>query len=234
MEHKIYAAIKVISLLYILYRIGHFLLKPETGNIWRFLTPKGAEKEKANVPVCTDAAPYSIVGRSQTAYLAEPPEPEESSQPEKPIEPVLSEDLERDDPVMEEPDITADDVEDNLEASNQPVLSEEERFMLLEESPDAGDRDFSSSGMTYEDISKTLDVIRGEKTDDAGCLDAAHILYEVRQTDLFLFLAAQAENEQVIETLINENLDNDGAPLPESVRKKKRNGIEGFDMKKYV
>jgi methanogenic corrinoid protein MtbC1 len=51
---------------------------------------------------------------------------------------------------------------------------------------------------------------------------------------LYSFLSVQAENETVIEKLMNENLDGDGAPLPEAVRKRKRSGIEAFDISKYV
>lgn len=235
MEQKVYAAIKVLSLLYIIYRIGRFLLKPETRKIWRFLTPKNAVKEKMNIPIAAkEPVPYSIVGQSQTVYLKEVSKPEESVEPEKPVEPLFSVDLEREEPVMEEPDITADDVEDNLNVNNEPVLSEEERFMPLEENPDVDNRDFSSSGMTFEDIAKTLDVIQGKKTADDACLDAARVLYEVKQTDLYAFLAGQAENEEVIEKLVNENLDSDGSPLPQAVRKRKKSGIEGFDIKRYV
>jgi hypothetical protein len=87
--------------------------------------------------------------------------------------------------------------------------------------------------MTYEQISQVLDVVRRKQTDETGKAETARILYEIQGSDVFDFLAAQAENEAMIEKLIKENIDNDGIPLPENARKQQRE-IEEFDMDKYV
>ena len=223
MENLIYLSVKVLSAIYLLYRIFHFLFGKKTRDFWNFLAQEKVEKEKTSLPAL-ETAPYSIVGKSQTVYLEEMPK-----QQEKTPEPVFSEDLQRTEGYEEEPDIPDEDVDDNLSDNR---LLEEERFLPLDTNPDDGDFP-SSTGMTYEQIYGALDVVQGNQTDDASCLAAARILYEAQGSDLFNFLTAQAENEALIEKLIRENLDSDGTALPEN-RRKQRRDVEEFDMDKYV
>ena len=221
MEHLIYLTVKALSVVYLLYRIFRFLFGERGKSLWYFLTPQVKEKQETPVSqTIPEETTHSIVGKSQTVYLAEPPPP-------KKVEPVFSEDLGQAPSYEEEPDISADDVDDSLE---EGVLTEEERFIPLDTEPDS---EPVSTGMTYEQISDTLDVVMGNKTDDANKLAAARILYEVQGGDVFNFLEAQAENEAMIERLLKENLDDRGEILPEN-RRNRRKEIEEFDMEKYV
>jgi hypothetical protein len=170
--------------------------------------------------VQSEPVPYNIIGKSQTVYLEEPPAP-------KIVEPVFSEDLQRVPAYEEEPDITADDVDDNL---GEEILTDEERFTPLDTDVDS---EVVSTGMTYEQISEALEVVQGKKTDDADKLAAARTLYEVQGSDLFNFLTVQAENEAIIEKLLKENLDNAADPADGNIKKQQRK-IEEFDMGKYV
>jgi hypothetical protein len=223
MENLVYLIVKSLSATYLLHRVFRFLSEKQVREFWCFLTPENPVKEIVSVPV-PETAPSNIVGKSQTVYLEEPPK-------EKPktVEPAFSEDLQQAPSYEEEPDITGDDVDDNL---NKDGFPEEDRLLPLDAEADDGDFP-SSSGMTYEQISQALDVVQGKSTDDAGRQTAARILYEVEGSDLFNFLTAQAENEALVEKLIRENIDNGGVPFSESTRKQRRNRKE-FDMDKYV
>jgi hypothetical protein len=221
MENLVYLIVKGLSATYLLHKVYRFLFEKWTREFWRFLMPETPEKGKAPVPV-PDAVPYNIVGKSQTVYLEEIPK-------EKPVEPVFSENLEKIPDYEKEPDVTDDDVDDNL---NKNGLPKEDRFLPL--GADSDDGDFpSSTGMTYEQISETLDAVRGKRTDDTAQSTAARILYEVQGSDLFNFLTAQAENEAMVEKLIRENIDNDGVSLSENTKKQRRD-MKEFDMGKYV
>jgi|GEM_PF-6370107 len=221
MEQIFYWIVKTLSAGYILYKIFRFLFGEKVKNRWRFLTPKAQEKKEQEKPKSTPKqTTYSIVGKSHTVYLEEPPK-------EKPLEPVFSEDLQQVSAYEEEADISSDDVENDL---TEGILSEEERFTLLDIEPDS---EAISTGMTYEQISQALEVIQGKNTGDSDKSAVARILYEVQGSELFDFLTAQAENEAIIERLLKENLDETGEILPKS-RKKNGKEIEKFDLEKYV
>lgn len=129
----------------------------------------------------------------------------------------------------EDPDVTADDVDYRR---NEGILTDEERFTPLDIELDS-DNYPVSTGMTYEQISEALDLVQGKKTSDAVRGATARILYEIRGSDVFDFLASQAENEMMIERLLKENLDDTGEILSETGRRQQRK-IEEFDIKKYV
>jgi hypothetical protein len=216
MEQLIYFFVKIIAAFYLLYRTAWFLYWTWKKHFWRFLTPPA--KGKANVlPAKPETDIYTIVGKSQTMYLKEKTGV---------TEPAFSENLQQTSAYEEDPDITAEDVEDNLDGED---ISAEDRFLPLNTIEDDGG---VSTGMTFEQLSDTFDVVKGKQTGSAGLQAAARILYEIRGSDLFDFLAAQAENERVIEQLIRENLDDSGNPIPENGRKRRNTPI--FDIDKYV
>ena len=224
METWIHGMVKVMAAVYLLYRTARFVFGKRIQNFWLFLIPQTNRKvnEKADVsPEKPAAEPCSIVGKSQTTYLKETPQETAET-----IQPAFSEDLEQEPAYEEEPDITAEDVEDRLHAEE---LSEEDRFMPLDTAEDDGG---VSTGMTYEQIGDTLDVVSGKKTGAAGVQAAAQILYEIQGSDVFNFLVSQAETEQVIEQLLSQNLDAGEKTLPENAGK--RRDLEAFDMDRYV
>jgi hypothetical protein len=223
MENLVYLIIKGLSVIYLLHRVFRFISGKHVEKFWRFLTPENPVKEKAPVPI-PETVPYNMVGKSQTVYLEEPPKEQVKS-----VDLLFSEDLHQASSYEEEPDITDNDVDDNL---NEDSFSEADRFLPLDADPDNGDFP-SSTGMTYEQISQALEVVQGRQTDDAGWQAAARILYEVQGSDLFNFLTAQAENEAIVEKLIKENLDDRSETIPENINKKRRK-TEEFDMDKYV
>ena len=216
---QFYLAVRILVLIYVLHEVFRLLFGKQAESFWRFLTPKPQE-EPEKVVSQPNPIPYSVVGKSQTTYLEAPPE-------EKPIEPVFSEDLERIPAYEEEPDISSDDVDDNL---NEEMLAEEDYFTPFDIEPDS---EFTSSGLTYDQIVQALEVVQGKATSDSSKTAAARILYEINGSDLFDFLTTQAENEAMIERLLKENLDDTGEILPES-EKKKRKEMTDFDIEKYV
>jgi hypothetical protein len=226
MEHLIYLVVKVLSAAYLLHKVFRFLYGKRVKSFWHFLAPENTVKEKIPVPApatATATVHYNnIVGKSRTVYLEELPK-----EPEKAVEPVFSEDLEEREPYEEEAETTAQDVEDNLDGTPLP---ENGRFMPLDEGPDD---ETVSTGMTYGQISLALDVVKGKRTDAAAEPAVARMLDEIRGSELFNFLSAQAENEALVEKLIKENIGNDGGQLPANRRKRKAGNGE-FDMDRYV
>jgi hypothetical protein len=224
MEHLIYLVVKVLSAAYLLHKVFRFLFNPEWQKFWRFLMPENTVKEKIPVPAPAPATVHynNVVGKSRTVYLEELPK-----EPGKVVEPVFSEDLEKREPYGEEAETTAQDVEDNLDGAPLP---ENDRFMPLDAGPDG---EAVSSGMTYGQISLALDVVKGKRTDAAAEPAVARMLDEIRGSELFNFLSAQAENEALVEKLIKENIGNGGGQLPANRRKRKA-GNGQFDMDRYV
>jgi hypothetical protein len=218
MEQFIYLIVKGASAAYILQNVYRFLFGKRAADFWRLIIPEIRAKETpVSVRAQAEPAVHSIIGKSRTVYLPEPPREET-----KAVEPAFSENLQREKPYEDEPDIRADDVEENLE--------EDERFIPLDTEPEG---ETVSSGMTFEQIAEALDVVQGRQRDEAGQTAAARILYETEGSELFDFLAAQAENEAIIEKLLKEHLDSDGLPAPDN-RRKRRQAREEFDMTKYV
>jgi len=222
MEHFFYLTVRGASALYLLYRIACFIFGKRTKSLWNFLTPKAKIKEKvATIQAMSEPDSGSIVGQSQTVYLEKPVEVTV-----KPVEPAFSEDLEKVSAYEEEPDITGSDVDYNKQ---EGILSEEERFLPFDEAPDDGG---ISTGMTYEQLSSSMDVVQGKVTDDTELRTAARMFSEIQGSDVFNFLTAQADNEQIIEKLMKDYLDTDGEPV--SGQRKKRKETEEFDIGKYV
>jgi len=224
MEHFFYLFVKISTATYLLYNIFLFLFGKNRENLWWFLTPRNAVKNNSQaMEPEPETAPYSIVGKSQTVYLERPPE-------SKSVAPFLSEDLKKKIPYDEEPDNINDDVEYKSESyTAEDILSEEERFMPFDSLPEEGE----STGMTFQQISKAIDVVSGKNTDKDTRREVAQILNDIGECDLFNFLTAQAENEMLIERLLRENIDDGVSQVPENSGKKRRK-IEAFDMDKYV
>lgn len=221
MVHTFYLIVKVMAVIYIMYKIFRFLFGKQGQSHWYFLTPKVQEKKETAVsqPV-PHLPPYSIIGKSQTVYLEEPPKVE-------PPEPVFSEDLQYMPAYEEEQDITPADVDDSLQ---RDVLTPKDRFLPLDT---VEDNERASTGMTYEQISLTIEAVQGKKMNDADRLAAAHTLYDVQGSDLFDFLAMQAENEAAIERLLKE-IPDDAGKVSTEYRVAKRKKTEDFDMDRYV
>ena len=220
--------------MYIMYKTFRFLFGTQGQILWHFLTPKVRNKKEPAVSQekpqrKTEAEPYSIVGKSQTVYMEESPKAATPAEHviSVPVEPAFSEDLQQVAAYEEESDISAEEIEDNLDEER---FTDEERFLSLDTPEDNGN---VSTGLTYEQISRTIEVVQGKKMNEADRLDAARTLFEVQGSDLYDLLLMQAENEAVIERLLKENLDNAGE-IPAAISGKKRREIEDFDMDKYV
>lgn len=226
-EHYIYWIVKGITVIYLLYKIFRFLFGKRGKSIWHFLNPKRkaerkAERKTETLPATAEPDYSSVVGKSQTVYLEKMPEVKMET-----VEPAFSEDLQKVPAYEEEPEVTADDVDDNL---NDVFPDESERFLPFEVS---ADDEYSSTGVTFEQLGTAIEVIQGKKTENEEIRITSRILYEAQGSDVFDFLAAQAENERMIENLLKENLDSNRDSISEAGRKKRRE-TEAFDMGKYV
>lgn len=227
MEKIVYFIVKCGILSYILYQMWLFLFRKNGLRFFlKYLNPKETKKISTPAVPVKEEDEISIVGKSHTIYLDALPESSEA-------EPIMSIDLESTDYIGEDEDLSADDAEIEIRQVNvDDIMDESERFIPFEEN-DLPDLNFSS-GMTYEDISNAVDVIKGEKRGEEDQRNAARLLYEVKQTDMMNFFSAQAGNMEVIELLLNENLDESGIPLPQRNNKKSSISMTDFDINKYV
>jgi hypothetical protein len=99
---------------YILYKAYRFLFGKRITDFWRFMLPENNINEEP-------AKPDSVVGKSQTVYLEEPPKEET-----KAIKPAFSEDLKMEKSYEEEPDITDNDVVEEIPPENERFIPPEE------------------------------------------------------------------------------------------------------------
>jgi hypothetical protein len=227
MEQFFYLIVKIFAVYLLLKTLFIYLFGKNGKKRWIFLNPK--KPNSNNTKPLLDEPEYqtthSIVGKSRTRYLKEPPL-------EKHLVPFLSEDLE----ILlnkknEEPDIKDEDVEYiPKDETQQDIIEEMERFSSDNESPDT---EGHSTGLTYEEIACAYDVVTGKETDDSRHQKAARLLYEIHGSDVFDFLSAQAENEMMIEKLIKAHVDGDGVITKDKSNRQKKS-VENFDMSKYV
>ena len=217
MEKYISIIVRVLSAIYILYRTWNFLFKNNL--LWKVFTPKKDKKENK----VTDSGSIindEIVGKTNTVYLKEI-EIKKTLEPE----PTMSIPLE----AVE--DITADDMDYNLD---NDFIPDEDIYTQTEDNTDL-DYDINqfSTGLTFAEISQAVDVIKNLDTvNNDSKNDAAKVLFEVKNTDMFDFFTTQISNTETIERLFRECLDNNGNPLNKI--KKNLNEVEKFNIDKYI
>lgn len=125
-----------------------------------------------------------------------------------------------------EPDITEDDVE----IVRTSPLEDEDIFIPFEDNQDGPDDDFST-GMSYDQLAGAVNVLANISTaDEDQQEEAAKVLYEVKNTDMFDFIASQVSNVATIDKLFADFFDGNGLPKP----KKDKFSVEGFDISVFV
>lgn len=215
----IYFAVRVGCTLYLLYRLWNALFRKRLFGIWDRLLeaepPATQAAEKTKYPELSDD---DVLGKTHLVYLEDP----EAAA----TIPMRSEDLPPSDFIGEEEDILTDAVEDTL--SNTSAITPPSDEELYEDAePIPLDTEFSR-GLTYDEISNAVRVLKKATADVDKTLAAARTIFNLQNTELFEFFTTQVSNTVAVERLLAECLDNTGQPLPT------RKFVEDFQWEIYV
>ena len=229
MEAYLYFTVKLAVFGYVLYRIWIILFKERLFGLWDRI-PVHAKKDFTEPVIETvkEKGATDVVGKTTVVYLEDP---ELAAKV-----PAHSEKLEPSGFIGEEPDISGDDVESDLQTKNltrEEMLEEQERFETADDLAPGIDPDFST-GLTYEQMANAIGVLTVSTDNEQQIIEAAKTIHSIKDTDLFEFFTNQVSNLDNVEKLMSDCLDDDGTPLP--VRKSKRNidNLKSFKMNRYV
>lgn len=240
----VYLTVKVICVVYIIYRFWLFMFSRKADGLWdrlyhwasiirikmwrrhkkrmsaraeREKRRKVRNKKKKETPVVAPAKHCEVIGKTKSVYIPDP---------KKAGEPVRSEPLPESDFISEDEDISADEVDDSLEPVEDGELQE-----LMEPDLCEPDPDFSQA-MTYEDLNNMVAVASGTSTDTDDIARAVETLYSLRQSDIYEFILSESGNKERIEALMREHFDEKETSNSPSEQLEKE--TSGFDWSQYV
>lgn len=225
MENYIYLFVRLVAAGYLIYKFWNLLFVKKLYGVWdkiplRTVRPK--PKPQPQPVVAVQTATDGVVGKSNIVYLEDP---ELAA-----TVPTRSDKLEPGDYIGEEEDIPDDEVEMKMTARQaREILTDDE----LCESQGVPDPDFSSA-LTFNQIGNVVNVLTQGIDDDAAAMEAAQTIFQIRQTDMFIFLTTQISNTEMVDQLLSECLDDSGRPLPERKSRPKPPSVASFDMNKFV
>ena len=216
MEEIVYLSIRFGCTAYLLYKV--WKQKERIGKICDLLyTPRNrpqAEKDNGEPGNAQD-----VMGATRFVYLDE--------NAGKTAAPFMSQPLERNF-IGEEEDVQQEDVECNLQLEKMKLLQEVQEDLDAESpevesvSPVLSSRDMEVLGeyLTHQD-----------EADHEKAMQAARVLFSIRQTSLIDVFLSNMENSAIVEELIDRFLDEDGNPKPLKVK----DGNEPSDnWRKYI
>jgi len=229
MEAYIHFTVRLLVCGYILYKIWILLFRERLFNVWdKIPVRQQKDSPEPEMTVVEEKSLSDVVGKTTVIYLEDP---EIAAKV-----PTHSEKLEPSDFLGEEPDISGDDVKTDL--SSNPVTPEElqeeqEQFEDTDIIAPGLDPDFSS-GLTFEQMESAVGVLTVPTDDEQQIINAAQIIYSIKDTDLYEFFTNQVSNQDNVEKLMSDCLDEDGEPLAVRKSKRKVENIRIFDLGKYV
>lgn len=219
MEELIYLCVRTASIGYLLYSVYGWKKRIET--ICAVLYGKPSVKKEKPEPAAAEpaASDDEVMGRTRYVYL--------DGDAGKTAAPFMSQPLERAF-IGEEEDVEQEDVECGLQLEKMKLLQE------VQEDLDAESPEVESVSPVLS--SKDMEVL-GEylaHQDEAGeekAMQAARVLFSIRQTSLTDVFLSNMENTAIVEELIDRYLDEDGNPRP----LKMKDGNEPSDeWRKYI
>ncbi|MFV0587562.1 DUF4122 family protein [Bacteroides reticulotermitis] len=226
MENQIYLFVRLVAAGYLIYKLFNLLFVKKLYGLWDKIPLRTVRsKPKPQPVVAAQTATDGVVGKSHIVYLEDP---ELAA-----TVPTRSDTLERGDYIGEEEDVPDNEVEAELTSEQaRAILSDDELYDLQGASGEP-DPDFSSA-LTFNQIGNVVNVLTQGTSDDAAAMEAAQTIYQIRHTDMFLFLTSQISNTEMVDQLLSECLDGSGHPLPERKSRPKPPSVASFDMNKFV
>ena len=227
----IHSVVKLASVAYLLFKLWQYL-HYDKFFLWKLFIPaKKDDQIEKELPTVSEE-PVDIVGKTNTVFIQE--EDIRNTEPME-INPVRSEELEPEIPLVDDSDdFAADEDVDYTTISKTPeeILEGEERFFSLETDDNITRYEFSG-GLTFDNITNAVEVIIGKQMAEDKKKEAAHTIYETSQTDMFELIVANTTNEEMVIGILNEYLGESntiGTQL--ATRRKER--IASFDMEMFV
>lgn len=152
--------------------------------------PKPKADDKTSKPVIVQQKPVNnVVGPTKTEFVTELPKL-------KSREPIMSEPLEMESVVETEPDIDPDDVEMDSSTSIMDELADDEDIFPSHQGDFPSDE--FSTGVTFEQIEDTINVLSKDEQSEEDIEKAAGVLKETEGTEIFAFFMLQDKyNEKV-------------------------------------
>ena len=204
---------------YLLYSVYGWRRRIET--VCTLLYGKPCVKKENKEAAGTESAvsDAEVMGSTRYVYLDE--------NAGKTAAPFMSQPLERNF-IGEEEDVQQEDVECNLQLDKMKLLQEVQEDLDAESpevesvSPVLSSRDMEVLGeyLTHQD-----------EADHEKAMQAARVLFSIRQTSLIDVFLSNMENSAIVEELIDRYLDEDGNPKPLKVK----DGNEPSDeWRKYI
>ena len=206
MEELIYFCVRIVCIGYLLYSVYGWRRRIET--VCTLLYGKPCVKKENKEAAGTESA----VSDAEEMGSATP---------------FMSQPLERNF-IGEEEDVQQEDVECNLQLDKMKLLQEVQEDLDAESpevesvSPVLSSRDMEVLGeyLTHQD-----------EADHEKAMQAARVLFSIRQTSLIDVFLSNMENSAIVEELIDRYLDEDGNPRPLKVK----DGNEPSDeWRKYI
>lgn len=209
---------------YCLYRLFAvpclWLEKTYRSHLYPALCQTLRKERKERTGGTESAAPDAeVMGNTRYVYLDE--------NAGKTAAPFMSQPLERNF-IGEEEDVQQEDVECNLQLEKMKLLQEVQED-LDAESPEV---ESVSPVLSSRDMEVLGEYLAHQKdADEEKAVQAARVLFSIRQTSLIDVFLSNMENSAIVEELIEKYLDEDGNPKPLKVK----DGNEPSDeWRKYI
>lgn len=225
MMTEIYLAVRIYATVHLLYELWIFLFCRKMYGLWDRLDrlariirlkiwhwrKKRAGKKCNNKkkrhpregrPTVTSVADCEVIGKTKSVYIPDP---------KKAREPVRSEPLPESDFIGEDDDISADEVDDNLDDYEEtaPALTHQEIRELMEPVYSEADPDFPT-GIPIDRIRDAADILLSGIGDVEKRMFAAETLFQLKDTDLFDLFAENITSREEMDTIIAECLTETG------------------------
>lgn len=217
MEELIYLCVRIVCIGYLLYRVYGWRRRIEI--VCTLLYGKPCVKKEKKETVVTESAvsDTEVMGSTRYVYLDE--------NAGKTAAPFMSQPLERNF-IGEEEDVQQEDVECNLQLEKMKLLQEVQED-LDAESPEV---ESVSPVLSSRDMEVLGEYLAHQKdADEEKAVQAARVLFSIRQTSLIDVFLSNMENSAIVEELIDRYLDEDGNP-----KQLKYNDRNSNDWKKYI
>ena len=223
MEEIVYLSVRLSCVFYLLYKVWH--TKGQVRKVCDLLYGDAVSRKRKKTVDGVPEVPGAendtedVMGDTTYVYLDE--------NAGKTAAPFMSQPLERNF-IGEEEDVQQEDVECNLQLDKMKLLQEVQEDLDAESpevesvSPVLSSRDMEVLGeyLTHQD-----------EADHEKAMQAARVLFSIRQTSLIDVFLSNMENSAIVEELIDRYLDEDGNPRPLKVK----DGNEpSDDWRKYI
>lgn len=213
MEELIYLSVRIACAFYLLAKVYGW--RKRIAGICSLLYGKTSqEKDAARTDVSVSSSEDGIIGASRYVYLDE--------DAGKTVAPFMSQPLESNF-IGEEEEVRQEDVECSLPLERMKLLREEQESLDMD-SPVVENISLVLSLKDMELVGEVLAA--GGAAGEEKALQAARVLFTIRQTSLFDVFVSDAENSEMVEYLIERYLDEDGTPRKVKVRPDSGSGYD--------